>query len=150
MRSGAVSVGVAFGAAGLGTQAARRGSASGAGKTARLAPNPWVTLSTDGTIEIIAPGIELGQGTLSTLPRYVAEELDADWNQVRIVWAPADEKTYGNPFFCGIQITAGSRTCLGYFELMRIAARKRATCCSQTAARKWQVPAASSRRARAS
>jgi len=134
--SGMVSVGVAFGLAGSGTQAG-----SAAGKTAHLAPNPWVTLRTDGTIEIVAPGIELGQGSLSTLPRYVAEELDADWNQVRIVWAPADEKTYGNPFFWGIQITAGSRTCLGYFELLRIAGAQARYVLLETAARKWQVAA---------
>jgi isoquinoline 1-oxidoreductase beta subunit len=134
--SGLVSVGVAFGLAGSG---ARAGSA--AGKTAHLAPNPWVTLRTDGTIEIVAPGIEIGQGSLSTLPRYVAEELDADWSQVRIVWAPADEKTYGNPFFWGIQITAGSRTCLGYFELLRIAGAQARYVLLQTAARKWQVAA---------
>ena len=134
--SGLVSVGVAFGLAGSRTQAEHD-----AGKPARLAPNPWVTLRTDGTIEIVAPGIELGQGSLSTLPRYVAEELDADWDQVRIVWAHADEKTYGNPFFWGIQITAGSRTCLGYFELLRIAGAQARYVLLETAARKWQVAA---------
>jgi isoquinoline 1-oxidoreductase beta subunit len=142
VRSGAVAVGVAFGTlrpVAQGTAAID--DANIAGTTARLAPNPWVTLRTDGTIEIVAPGIEMGQGTLSTLPRYVAEELDADWNQVRIVWAPADEKTYGNPFFWGIQITAGSRTCLGYFELLRIAGAQARYVLLQTAARKWQVPA---------
>jgi isoquinoline 1-oxidoreductase beta subunit len=141
VRSGAVAVGVAFGAVELAAEAAVAG-ANEAGKTARLSPNPWVTLSSDGTIEIVAPGIELGQGTLSTLPRYVAEELDADWSQVHITWAPADEKTYGNPLFWGIQITAGSRTCLGYFELLRIAGGQARYVLLQTAARKWQVPAA--------
>jgi isoquinoline 1-oxidoreductase beta subunit len=140
VRSGAVTVGVAFGAMEFATEAAATGG-NAAGKSARLSPNPWVTLSSEGAIEIVAPGIELGQGTLSTLPRYVAEELDADWNQVRITWAPADEKTYGNPLFWGIQITAGSRTCLGYFELLRIAGAQARYVLVQTAARKWQVPA---------
>lgn len=141
VRSGAVTVGVAFGAVGAGTRAAHAlDNAAGTARTARLAPNPWVTLSADGAIEIVAPGIELGQGTLSTLPRCVAEELDADWDRVRIVWAPADEKTYGNPFFWGIQITAGSRTCLGYFDVLRIAGAQARYVLLETAARKWQVP----------
>jgi isoquinoline 1-oxidoreductase beta subunit len=141
VRSGTVTVGVAFGAVGFATQGARALELESADRTARLAPNPWVTLGTDGAIEIVAPGIELGQGTLSTLPRYVAEELDANWNDVRIVWAPANEKIYGNPLFWGIQITAGSRTCLGYFELLRIAGAQARYVLLQTAARKWQVPA---------
>jgi isoquinoline 1-oxidoreductase beta subunit len=141
VRSGAVTVGVAFGGVGLAARGKAATDHANATGGSRLAPNPWVTLSTDGTIEIVAPGIEMGQGALSTLPRCVAEELDADWNQVRIVWAPADEKTYGNPFFWGIQITAGSRTCLGYFELLRIAGAQARYVLLQTAARKWQVPA---------
>ena len=56
VRSGAVSVGVAFGTVGLGSQAASAAEgAVGAGKSARLAPNPWVALSTDGTIFSSAP-----------------------------------------------------------------------------------------------
>ena len=66
-------------------------------------------------------------------------------------WAPVDEKTYGNPFFWGIQITAGSRTCLGYFELLRIAGAQARYVLLETAARKWQVAGhTSSRRARVS
>jgi isoquinoline 1-oxidoreductase beta subunit len=140
VRSGTVTVGVAFGAIAV-SEASQERAPGKAAEVARLTPNPWVRLGSDGSIEIVSPGIELGQGTLSTLPRYIAEELDADWNQVRIVWAPADAKTYGNPFFWGIQITAGSRTCLGYFDVMRIAGAQARYVLLAAAARKWQVPA---------
>jgi isoquinoline 1-oxidoreductase beta subunit len=136
VRSGVVSCGFAFGVV---TPGATAGNAAPAPGTGAVAPNAWVTLHSDGTIRIVAPGIELGQGTLSTLPRYVAEELDADWSHVRVVPAPADEATYGNPLFWGVQITAGSRTCQGYFDAMRTAGAQARYILLTTAAGRLQV-----------
>ena len=60
--------------------------------------SPWVSIAEDGTISVMAPAVEMGQGSLTSLPRILAEELDADWNKVRIVPAPAQQdKIYGNP-----------------------------------------------------
>lgn len=109
-------------------------------KHALLTPNSWVTLYPDGAIDIVTPGIELGQGAMSTLPRFLAEELDADWANVRVTPAPSDEKTYGNPLFWGMQITAGSRTCLGYFDVLRIAGAQARYVLLTSAADKWRVP----------
>src|ERR1700733_6795804 len=60
----------------------------GTGKTM----SPWVTISTDGTVEIMSPAAEMGQGSLTSLPLILAEELDADWAKVRIVVAPPNEQ----------------------------------------------------------
>jgi isoquinoline 1-oxidoreductase subunit beta len=105
-----------------------------------LAANSWVTLYTDSTIEIITPGIELGQGAMTALPRLVAEEMDADWNQVRVIRAPSDEKRFGNPLFWDMQLTAGSRTTLGYFDVLRIAGAQVRFVLMTAAAKSWHVP----------
>src|SRR5580704_13796714 len=65
---------------------------------------PWVSIDTDGMISIMSPAVEMGQGSMTSLPRVLAEELDADWSQVRIVPAPPIEKIYGNP---ADHVTAG-------------------------------------------
>ena len=52
--------------------------------------NAWVTIGADGTITILSPAAEMGQGALTTLPLILAEELDADWSKVKTEFAPPD------------------------------------------------------------
>src|SRR5262245_40209607 len=72
-------------------------AAEGAGKTF----NPWVSIAPDGAITIMSAATEMGQGSMTSLPLILAEELDADWSKVRIVRAPPIEAIYGNPGFGG-------------------------------------------------
>ena len=85
----------------------------------QIVMSPWVTLSTDGTVAIMSPAAEMGQGSLTSLPLILADEMDADWAQVRIVPAPPNDKIYGNPLFGGLQYTAGSASVTGYFNNLR-------------------------------
>ena len=63
-----------------------------------LSPNVWLTIATDGTITIVSPAAEMGQGTFTTLPAVIADELDADWAKVRPVFPPEwNERKFGNP-----------------------------------------------------
>src|ERR1700730_3691679 len=79
-----------------------------AGDTDGATLSPWVTIAPDGAISIMSPATEMGQGSMTALPLILAEELDADWDKVRIVPVPVIEKLYGNPAFGGSITTAGS------------------------------------------
>lgn len=104
--------------------------------------NPYVTLYTDGTVAIQSPAAEMGQGSLTSLPRIVADEMDADWSKVRIVPAYPSGKLYGNPLFGGEQYTAGSATVTGYFNSLRQFGAQVRYVLVENAARHWGVPIA--------
>ena len=100
---------------------------------------PWVTISTDGTVAIMSPAAEMGQGSLTSLPLILAEELDADWSKVRVIVAPPDDELYKNPAF-GFMYTAGSNAVTAYFkDLRRFGAQVRKVLLSN-AAKHWEVP----------
>ena len=75
------------------------GAATLAGERAGRALSPWVSIAKDGTITIMSAATEMGQGSMTSLPLIIAEELDADWSKVRIVPAPPVDAIYGNPGF---------------------------------------------------
>ena len=52
--------------------------------------SPWVSIAPDGTIWIMSAATEMGQGSMTSLPLILAEELDADWSKVKIVTGAAD------------------------------------------------------------
>jgi isoquinoline 1-oxidoreductase beta subunit len=132
--------GFTFGVA-LGVPSALRlegGDAQAAGKDVTI--NAWVTISTDGTISIMSPAAEMGQGSLTALPLIIAEDLDADWSKVRIVPSPASDAIYGNPQFGNLQYTAGSATVTGYYRNVRMFGAQVRQVLLDNAARRWGVP----------
>ena len=95
---------VMIGAAGLSFAIALPDSLKAAvlsGERTGTAINPWISIAPDGTITIMSAATEMGQGSMTSLPLIIAEELDADWTRVRIVPAPPLENLYGNPGFGG-------------------------------------------------
>src|SRR6185437_15129619 len=110
--------GFMVGAAGLSFAFAFRGrlaeAATPAAATNGKALTPWASIETDGTIYIMAPATEMGQGSMTSLPLILAEELDVDWSKVRVVPAPVIEKIYGTPGFGGMMYTAGSNAVRSY------------------------------------
>ena len=81
--------------------------------------SPWVSIAPDGTITIMAVATEMGQGSMTSLPLVIAEELDADWAKVRIIPAPVDDKIYLNPAY-QMMYTAGSNAVRVHFPRHRI------------------------------
>src|ERR671930_719825 len=115
--------------------------ALGAAQAARI--NAWVTFGTDGTVTIVCPAAEMGQGVMTSLPLILAEELDADWSKVKAEFAPANPKVYGNPHevFKGAQITAASVSVPGYFTPLRVAGAQARRVLIDSVANEWKVPA---------
>jgi isoquinoline 1-oxidoreductase beta subunit len=109
---------------------------------ARTVLSPWVTLATDGTVYIMSPATEMGQGSLTSIPVILADEMDADWKRVRIVPAPPVDKIYGNPRFGYSMYTAGSATVTGYFTAMREFGAQVRYVLMDNAASRWNVPMA--------
>jgi hypothetical protein len=57
---------------------------------------PFIRFDPDGAVTVLSKHIEFGQGNHAGLAAIVAEELDADWNRVKVVHAPANAKLYAN------------------------------------------------------
>jgi isoquinoline 1-oxidoreductase subunit beta len=126
----------AFTLCGLG----RSGEAIGATGPTKF--NAWVSIAPDNAVTIVCPSAEMGQGVYTSLPLILAEELDADWSKVKVEFAPANPKVYGNNhrLFNGAQITAASVSVPGYFMPLRMAGAQARKVLLDAAAEKWKVP----------
>ncbi|MGA8698486.1 MAG: molybdopterin cofactor-binding domain-containing protein [Xanthobacteraceae bacterium] len=114
---------IMIGAAGLSFAIALGGAADAVGvvdERSGQALTSWVSIAPDGTITIMSAATEMGQGSMTSLPLIIAEELDADWSKVKIVPAPVIERIYGNPGFGGMMYTAGSNAVRSYYDNLRL------------------------------
>src|ERR1700757_1461670 len=95
------------GTAGLTFAVVLRSDAPEAADAARsdVVLSPWVTISADDTVAIMSPAAEMGQGSLTSLPLILAEELDADWSKVRVIVPPPNDALSKNPPCGGATIT---------------------------------------------
>jgi isoquinoline 1-oxidoreductase beta subunit len=123
------------------------GAVSGAAETASAAetaqpfePNAFVRIAEDNTVTVIIKHLEMGQGTYTGLSTLVAEELDADWAQIRVEGAPADAKRYNNLLWGPMQGTGGSTAMANSYEQMRRAGATARFMLVAAAAADWQVP----------
>jgi isoquinoline 1-oxidoreductase subunit beta len=101
-------------------------------------PSAFIRIAPDGQVTVIMGYIEMGQGTYTSVPMLIAEELEVDLKTVRIEHAPPNDKLYANPLF-GFQSTGGSTTIRGAFEPMRRAGATARVLLVQAAAQRWQV-----------
>jgi isoquinoline 1-oxidoreductase beta subunit len=103
--------------------------------------SPWVSIADDGTITIMSAATEMGQGSMTSLPLIIAEELDADWSKVRVVPAPPIDAIYGNPGFGGMMYTAASNAVTSYYRPLRVFGAQVRRVLIDNAAKKLGVPA---------
>lgn len=129
--------GIAVGAPALLSGEARAQSTSG---NVNVRMNNWVTLHTDGTVTIMSPASEMGQGSLTALPRILADEMDADWAKVKIDGSAVSDPIFGNPGRNFHQYTAGSATVTGYFNNLRQFGAQVRHVLVDNAAQRWGVP----------
>jgi isoquinoline 1-oxidoreductase subunit beta len=107
---------------------------------APFAPNAFVRIGTDNSVTIIAKHIEMGQGSYTGLATVLADELDADWAQVRVESAPADATRYANLAFGKIQGTGGSSAIANSWPQLRDAGAKARAMLLTAASNDWHVP----------
>jgi len=117
-----------------------RSSAQAAGETGEAAFNPFVRITPDNRVIVLSKHLDKGQGTATGLATLVAEELDADWAQMRAEFAPANAALYANSAF-GVQGTGGSTAMFNSFEQYRKAGAAARAMIVGAAATKWGVPA---------
>jgi isoquinoline 1-oxidoreductase beta subunit len=101
------------------------------------APNAFLRIAPDNSVTVMVNRLEFGQGVQTSLPMLIAEELDADWSQMRGELAPASP-AYNDPGF-GMMMTGGSNSVKNSFMQYReIGARARAMLIA-AAAEQWKV-----------
>jgi len=114
------------------------------GRADRFAPNAFIRIDHDGRVTLMMHKVEMGQGTYTSMPMLLAEELEVDLAQVRLEHAPPDDALYAEPLF-GVQETGGSTSVRGNFEPLRRAGAAARTLLVAAAAQTWKVTATSCR-----
>jgi len=109
-----------------------------------FAPNAFVRIGGDGQIVLTMPYVEMGQGTYTSIPMLIAEELEVELKQVQLEHAPPNEKLYANPLL-GVQATGNSNAIRGAWKPLREAGATARTMLVSAAAKRWNVDPASCR-----
>ncbi len=114
------------------------GTRGAAAAPAEFAPNAFLRIAPDDTVTVICKHIEFGQGPYTGIATILADEIDADWSQIRVVSAPADVEKYANLAF-GAQGTGGSTAMANSWDQMRNAGAEARARIVAAAAEAWKV-----------
>src|SRR5437870_2483679 len=131
----------------IGFTAGRSISAAGAAEKVAsepFTPNAFIRIDPKGQVTLTMPYVEMGQGTYTSIPMLIAEELEVDLKQVRLEHAPPNEKLYANPLL-GVQATGNSNAIRGAWQPLRRAGATARTLLVSAAAKRWNVDPASCR-----
>lgn len=114
-----------------GTLPACRSREASASTTFR--PNPYLQVDPDGSVHIWAPRPDVGEGTRTSLPMLVAEELEVDWARIQIHQADLDTAAYGD------QDVGGSDSVYSAWTRLRQAGAVGRELLKRAAAAEWSV-----------
>jgi isoquinoline 1-oxidoreductase beta subunit len=107
-------------------------------------PNAFIRIDSDGQVVLTMSYVEMGQGTYTSIPMLIAEELEVNLKQVKLEHAPPNEKVYANPLL-GVQATGNSNAMRGAWKPLREAGATARTMLIAAAAKRWGVDANSCR-----
>src|SRR5204863_706546 len=110
--------------------------AAQSGASLPFTPNAFIRIGADGQIVLTMPYVEMGQGTYTSIPMLIAEELEVELNQVRLEHAPPNQKLYANPLL-GVQATGNSNAVRGAWKPLRQAGAVARTMLVTAAANRW-------------
>ena len=111
---------------------------SEAAASGEFAPNAFIRIGGDGQVVLTMPYVEMGQGTYTSIPMLIAEELEVNLKQVRLEHAPPNEKLYANPLL-GVQATGNSNAMRGGWKPLREAGATARIMLVAAAAKRWSV-----------
>src|SRR5262252_907118 len=126
-------------AAGSGLMLSLRLPVGEAGAADAFVPNAFIRIGSDGQVVLTMPYVEMGQGTYTSIPMLIAEELEVDLKDVRLEHAPPNAKLYGNPLLGGIQATGNSNAIRAAWQPLRQAGAVARTMLVSAAAKRWNV-----------
>jgi isoquinoline 1-oxidoreductase beta subunit len=98
-----------------------------------FAPNAYIKIGADGTIVLLSPNPEIGQGVKTSLPMIIAEELGVDWKKIQVELAPLHSQM-------GRQTAGGSGSVRGRFTELRTVGATAREMLTTAAAQTWNVP----------
>ncbi len=110
------------------------------GKAGGSEVNAWVVVNPDNSVIIRYARAEMGQGSLTSAPMLVAEELECDWHRVRVEYVSPNEQVRRKRVW-GDMAAVGSRTIRNSQEYLRKAGATAREMLIVAAAQKWAVPA---------
>src|SRR5437879_6190147 len=125
----------------IGFTAGRSISAAGAAEKVAsepFTPNAFIRIDPNGQVTLTMPYVEMGQGTYTSIPMLIAEELEVDLKQIRLEHAPPNEKLYANPLL-GVQATGNSNAMRGAWKPLREAGATARIMLVAAAAKRWGV-----------
>ncbi|MBV9726889.1 MAG: xanthine dehydrogenase family protein molybdopterin-binding subunit [Gammaproteobacteria bacterium] len=109
--------------------------------------NAFVRIAPSGQVTLVMPKVEMGQGTYTSLPMLIAEELEVDLDKVALEPAPPDPAVYGFPVDPqapeGIERDQATGTSLSIIQCwtpLRQAGATARLMLIETAAKRWRVP----------
>jgi len=106
-----------------------------------LARDAFIRIDRNGLVTLIIHKVEMGQGTFTSMPMLLAEELGADLSKVKLEQAPANNELYADPLLGG-QVTGGSTSVRGAWKPLREAGAMVRSVLVSAAAKQWDVDTA--------